>query len=64
MAKKPWYPEDRGQAEHVVWQTMIILRKQLNRALGCKLEQGNCEFLSKSVMRSLYGQNRSRKPKS
>jgi len=44
---------------------MIILRKQLNKALGCKLKRGDFEFLTKSVMKSLYGpaKHRSLKPK-
>jgi hypothetical protein len=61
MPKKSWYPEDRAQAEHVIWQTMIILRKQLNKALGCKLKDGEFEFLTKSVMKSLYGSSKTKR---
>lgn len=51
---KAWFPRNQNQAKHVVWQTLIVIRHQLNKALGCRLRQGDFEFLSKAIMKKLY----------
>jgi hypothetical protein len=46
-------PKERNEALRVVYDTMIVLRQQLNKALGCKLKSGDLQWLTDVVMASL-----------
>jgi hypothetical protein len=46
-------PRERNEALRVVYDTMIVLRHQLNEALGCKLKSGDLQRLTDLVMAKL-----------
>ena len=45
-------PEDRNEALRVVFDTMIVIRGQLNKALHCNLKAGDLQWLTDVVMAS------------
>jgi hypothetical protein len=57
-----WLPKDPNEAQHVVWETLILVRDQLNKALGCRLKKGDFEFLSKAAMSKMYPRKKPRTP--
>jgi hypothetical protein len=56
-------PKDRNEARRVVWETVKVVRIQLNKALGCRLQQGDLDYVTDSVMHKLYPMKKSRKKK-
>jgi hypothetical protein len=56
-------PKDPNEARRVVWMTMIVVREQLNKALGCHLKEGDFEFLTKAVMDKMYPRKKSQRRK-
>jgi hypothetical protein len=61
----PWLPQKRSEAQHVVYETLVVVRDQLNKALGCHLKHGDFEFLAKAVMKKLdarHYKQKGRKP--
>jgi len=58
-----WLPENPNEARHVVFETMIVLRQQLNKALGCHIKTGDLEFLTRAVMDKMYRRGKPRKKK-
>jgi hypothetical protein len=55
-----WLPKDQNEARRAVWETLIVVRQQINKALGCHLKQGGFEFLTRAVMNELYPGKKSR----
>jgi hypothetical protein len=59
-----WKMPEREEAQHVVWETMHVLREQLNSALFCNIKKGDLEVLTKIVMDRLdqryYGKKKKR----
>jgi hypothetical protein len=58
-----WLPTNRSEAQHVVYETLVVVREQLNKALGCRLKHGDFEFLAKAVMKKLDAREYKRKSK-
>ena len=56
-------PKDRNEALQVVWRTMIVIRQQLNKALGCNLRSGDLQQLTDMVMDKMYPRKKQQKAK-
>jgi len=54
---------NRNEALQVVWRTMIILRQQLNKALGCNLKSGDLQQLTDMVMNKMYPRKKPKRAK-
>src|SRR6266566_6754639 len=47
------FTEVRNEARRVVYETMIVVREQLNEALGCHIRIGDFKFLITAIMDKL-----------
>jgi hypothetical protein len=55
-------PKNRNEARRIVYETLIVVREQLNKALGCRIRGGDLEFLTKAIMDKLDKKYYGRKP--